>query len=91
MNALSFQALNCNSIVRTDTQKTLSSPFLSLLKKTNDICLFSDVRVSDERFSFLSVIISLLFSDDGSDPRGPWCYIYVCTAFANDFFLFDSH
>ena len=59
MNALSFQALNCNSIVRTDTQKTLSSPFLSLLKKTNDICLFSDVRVSDERFSFLSDKLSL--------------------------------
>ena len=59
MNALSFQALNCNSIVRAAPQKFLSSPFLSLLKKTNDICLFSDVRVSEERFLFLSEKLSL--------------------------------
>ena len=59
MNALSFQALNCNSIVRSGPLKCLSSPFLPLLKNTNDICLFSDVRVSEERLIFLSDRLSL--------------------------------
>ena len=59
MNSLSFQALNCNSIVRAGPQKSLSSPFLPLLRCTNDICLFSDVRVSEERLLFLSDKLSL--------------------------------
>ena len=59
MNALSYQALNCNSIVRSGQQQCLFSPFLPLLKTTNDICFFSDVRMSEERFTFLSEKLSL--------------------------------
>ena len=35
----------------------------------------------------------MLFSDVGAfsdDPRGPWCYIHVSTAFANDFFTYRA-
>ena len=40
MNALSFQALNCNSLVRYDANYSLSSPYVGLLKSVSDICFY---------------------------------------------------
>ena len=87
MNALSFQALNCNSIVRAGPQNNISSPFLPLLRCTNDICLFSDVRMSNQRFLHLSEKLSLsnaigikkhrFFSTIQSDLKTGGAAIYI--------------
>jgi hypothetical protein len=61
MNYFSFQALNCNSLVRSNlSQKgNLFSPFLPLLKKTSDICFLSDVRISQDRLDYLNKQVSM--------------------------------
>ena len=59
MNALSFQALNCNSLVRYDANCSFSSPYVGLLKSVSDICFLSDVRMSEKKLSFLADKLSL--------------------------------
>ena len=87
MNALSFQALNCNSLVRYDANYSLSSPYVGLLKSVSDICFLSDVRISEKKFSFLYDKLSLtnqigikrqrLFSTQAENTKTGGAAIYL--------------
>ena len=69
MNSLSFSALNVNSLARADPKLKINSPYLSFLKKTKDICFLSDVRLSEQRFQFMSDHLSLSQSIGKSKTR----------------------
>ena len=61
MNCFSFSSTNCNSLLRANAKGNFLFPYFTLFKKTQDILLLSDTRISTKKFDFLSEKLS--FSD----------------------------
>ena len=59
MNYLSLCTINVNSLLRANSKKQTEAPYLSFMRKTQDILLMADTRISPQKFEFLSDKLSL--------------------------------
>ena len=93
MNYLSLCTINVNSLLRANFKKQTEAPYLSFMRKTQDILLMADTRISPQKFEFLSDKLSLsnqinvkkkrFFSSLAEGSKTGGCSIYIPQSYDN--------
>ena len=93
MNYLSICTINVNSLLRANSKKQTEAPYLLFMRKTQDILLMADTRISPQKFEFLSDKLSLsnqinvkkkrFFSSLAEGSKTGGCSIYIPQSYDN--------